>query len=229
MVEIIPAARRFGFKNAWLDARWHFSFGHYRDVGNMGFGPLRVFNDDVIKGNSGFPMHDHAEMEIITYVIDGELTHADSTGGTGVLRAGDLQRMTAGHGIEHSEFNKSDKPVRLLQFWIEPAVNGLEPGYEQKTVATVPGAFTAVVAGKPRNGAMVMHQDATVYIGKFGAGQGAVQEIGAGRRAYVFVIDGEAKVNGEIVSRGDQARITGETTVKVEVAKEAHVMLIDLP
>ena len=150
MVEIFRAARRFGFKNAWLDARWHFSFGHYRDIRNMGFGPLRVFNDDVIQGKNGFPMHDHAEMEIITYVIDGELTHTDSTGGSGVLRAGDLQRMTAGTGIEHSEFNNSDKPVHLLQLWILPAVSGLEPGYEQKTVATTPGVFTAVVSGKPR-------------------------------------------------------------------------------
>jgi len=229
MIQIIPSASRFTFRNAWLEARWHFSFGHYFDQQNLGFGPLRVFNDDIIQPKNGFPTHPHDEMEIITYVTDGELTHSDSSGGTGVLRAGDVQRMTAGTGIRHSEFNKSPNPVRLLQLWIQPATPGLAPSYEQKPVATTPGKFAVVASGTPGNNAMLIRQDATIYVGKFADGQTAEHPLAPGRRAYVFVIDGAATLNGQQLNRGDQARVTEETKLTLSAPSSAHIMLIDLP
>jgi redox-sensitive bicupin YhaK (pirin superfamily) len=229
MIQIVPANRKFTFRNNWLEARWHFSFGHYIDERNLGWGPLRVFNDDIVQPGNGFPMHRHEEMEIVTYVLEGEVSHADSSGGKGVLGAGEVQRMSAGRGIRHSEFNRGSVPVHLLQIWIEPATPGVDPAYDQKPAEVTPGEFTAIASGAPHDRALAIHQDATIFVGLFKAGQTVNQEIALGRRAYLFVIDGAITLNGEKLERGDQARIEDEAKLVLASSSDSHVMLIDLP
>ncbi|HEY7544162.1 MAG TPA: pirin family protein [Blastocatellia bacterium] len=231
MINIIRNDRRYHFQSDWLSTYWHFSFDHYYDPANMGFGPLRVFNDDVIRPDSGFGMHGHREMEIITYVIEGELEHRDSTGGQGRIRAGEVQRMSAGTGIRHSEYNPSkDAPVHLLQVWIEPAVRELEPSYEQKQFAASEraGRLLPVASGGDSSGVRI-HQDATIYIATIRGGDKIIHRIGEGRRAYLFVIDGRLQLNGQKLERGDQARISGVTELEFASSDAAEIYLIDLP
>jgi len=230
MVQIIPDIQRFLFENDWLKTRWHFSFADYYDPENMSFGPLRVFNDDVVQPGGGFPMHPHGEMEIVTYILEGELEHRDSAGGHGVLQAGDVQHMTAGRGIRHSEFNPSaTKPVHLLQIWIAPNQPRLAPGYEQAHVDVHAGQLTPIVAGKASNGTLHMHQDATIYVGRFAGGEHITHALPSHRRAYVFVIRGDIVVNGQTLHAGDQARISGEVAAELAPSTAAELLLIDLP
>jgi hypothetical protein len=231
MINIIRSDERYHFRSDWLSTYWHFSFDHYYDPQNVGFGPLRVFNDDVIRPDSGFGMHGHREMEIITYVITGELEHSDSTQSRGRISAGEVQRMSAGTGIRHSEFNPSkDTPLHLLQVWIEPSVRGLAPSYEQKRFSSDEraGRLLAIASGRGQEGAVRIHQDATIYVAALREGDSITHRLDEGRRAYLFVIEGRLQLNDHRLERGDQARVEGETQLRLS-SPAAEIYLIDLP
>jgi quercetin 2,3-dioxygenase len=230
MIKIVRAADHFRHEEDWLSTNWHFSFDSYRDPANMGFGPLRVFNDDIIQPGKGFGMHPHRDMEIITYVIDGELEHRDDRGNKGVIRAGEVQRMTAGTGIVHSEYNHSKiKPVRLLQMWIHADRRGLEPSWGQQGFKKSERADRLLPVIAPSDGAMRIHQDAAIYVSSLGAGKAVRHELGRGRKAYLFAIDGSAKINGSVLQARDAARIEGEQELTITAEKPAELLLIDLP
>jgi quercetin 2,3-dioxygenase len=232
MINITPNKDRYHFESDWLSTRWHFSFDHYYDPSNVSFGPLRVFNDDWVRPGSGFPTHGHREMEIITYVLEGELEHKDSTGGAGRITAGEVQRMSAGTGIRHSEYNpSSETPLHLLQIWIQPAIRGLDPSYEQLQFSETQreGKLLAVASGQGRPETVKIHQDTTIYVSSIGPENRVVHALGSGRRAYVFVIDGELLVNAHRLESGDQARIENESELSFVGSRTSEIMLIDLP
>jgi quercetin 2,3-dioxygenase len=245
MIQTIRSKDRYQFENEWLNTKWHFSFDHYHDPSNMNFGPLRVFNDDVVAPAGGFPLHAHREMEIVTYIIDGTLEHKDNMGNTGVIRPGEIQRMSAGTGVRHSEFNPSTKdPVHLIQLWITPAVDHLPPSWEQKSfsLADRSGKLLpiAVPASKNGNGnsaaaqnTVQIHQNATIYTSLLAPGESTTHKLGAGRRAYIFVIGGNLKLNGETLAAGDQARVTSERELQFSATTgsgaAADFLLLDLP
>ncbi|AIF85357.1 Pirin-related protein [Candidatus Nitrososphaera evergladensis SR1] len=236
--KIVRASEHFHHEEGdWLSTYWHFSFDFYRDPQNMGFGPLRVFNDDVIKPGKGFGFHPHRDMEIITYVIDGELEHRDDKGNHGVIYAGEIQRMTAGTGIVHSEYNHSkEKPLRLLQMWVQANKRGLAPSWEQQKFSTderKDRLLPVVVAEGTNNAsskrAVHMHQDASMYVSSLGAGKQVEHALAQDRKAYVFVIDGDATVNGQKMQKQDAARIEDENKVSIRAGKPAEIILVDLP
>ncbi|MGH9793384.1 MAG: pirin family protein, partial [Candidatus Acidiferrales bacterium] len=214
----------------------------YYDPKNMQWGALRVFNDDVIQPGQGFGMHPHRDMEIVTYVLEGALEHRDSLGNTGVIRPGEVQVMRAGTGIVHSEYNHSKKePLRLLQLWILPRTKGLAPRWEQQrfSPADRAGKLLPVVSPGSGNGkrdgsaaipgTMQIDQDATIYLSALAAGQQAAHASAAGRKAYLFVTDGQIEVNGSTVAAGDQARIANEPKLAITAQKGAEFILLDLP
>ena len=239
MIQTIRSDERYHAETDWLNTHWHFSFDHYHDPKNMNFGPLRVFNDDVVAPAGGFPFHAHREMEIITYIIEGAIEHRDDMGNTGVIRPGEIQRMSAGTGVRHSEYNPSKKdPAHLLQLWIMPAVQHLKPSWEQKnfSLADRSGKLLpiAVPAGSKANGAVQIHQDAKIYTSLLTPGQSTSHQVAHGRRAYIFVIGGNLKLNGETLGPGDQARVTSERELQLaapseEGAAAADFLLLDLP
>jgi len=234
-MQIIRSGDRYHFESDWLSTYWHFSFDHYRDPANVHFGPLRVFNDDVIRPGGGFPRHGHREMEILTYVLEGQLEHKDSMGNTGVVGPGEIQRMSAGTGVEHSEYNASKSaPVHLLQFWILPAAKGLAPSWEQLRFTSAERRGKLLPVAVPVDSAdgakaVRIHQDATVHASELAPGETVQHALAAGRRAYLFVISGELVVNGEALRAGDQARITAERELRIAAAQDAHFLLMDLP
>jgi quercetin 2,3-dioxygenase len=231
-MQIIKAKDRFHLESDWLSAYWLFSFDRYYDQNNMTFGPLRVFNHDTVAGGGGFPTHPHREMEIVTYVLEGALRHKDSTGGAGLIRAGEVQRMTAGTGVAHSEFNFSEEaPVKLLQMWVLPESAGLTPSYEQKrfTSEQRAGELLPIASGQGAPGAVKIHQDATFYVSRLRAGDRVELRLKPGRRAFFYVIDGEVTLNGERLGAGDQARVTDVTELDIAGEREGEVILIDLP
>jgi len=231
-MQIIRAEDRFHIESDWLSAYWLFSFDRYYDPNNMTFGPLRVFNHDTVAGGGGFPTHPHREMEIVTYVLQGSLRHKDSTGGAGLIRAGEVQRMTAGTGVAHSEFNPSEtEAVKLLQMWVLPERAGLQPSYEQKqfTAEQRTGALLPIASGQDAPGAVKIHQDVTFYASRLRAGDRVAQDLKPGRRAFLYVIGGEVTLNGEKLSAGDQARVTDVTKLEIASVRESEVILIDLP
>lgn len=232
MTEIIKAEDRFHLESDWLSAYWLFSFDRYYDPNNVSFGPLRVFNHDRIAGGAGFPTHPHREMEIVTYVLEGELAHQDSTGGRGLIHAGEVQRMTAGTGIAHSELNPSEEQaIRLLQMWVLPEQRGLTPAYEQKqfTPEERLGKLLPIASGQDLPGTVKVHQDVTFYVSTLRAGEQVTHLQAANRRAFLYVIAGEIALNGQTLSTGDQARATGETRLELSAATPSEIMLIDLP
>jgi hypothetical protein len=232
MINVIPNEKRYHFESDWLSTYWHFSFDHYYDPSNLAFGPLRVFNDDVVKPSSGFPTHAHSEMEIITYVLDGELEHKDDTGGSGWIGPGEVQRMSAGTGIRHSEYNPSpDRDVHLLQMWIIPSVSGLAPSYEQIafTKAQREGKLLAIASGQDVPGTVEVHQETTFYVSSLKPGDSVGHELDPDRRAYLFVISGTVEVNGKQLSTGDQARISEEAAITINAIEPSEIILIDLP
>ncbi len=237
MIHTIPSKDRYHTDAGWLDARWHFSFGDYHDPANLNFGPLRVFNDDVVQPGTGFDMHPHRDMEIITYVIDGELVHRDHLGSRGLLKPGDVQVMSAGHGITHSEKNPSaTKPVHLNQIWIMPRTKGNEPRYDQKPFSAEARRNRLLPIVSPTEGASALKidQDATLYVSTLEPGHSLEHTIAPGRRAYLFVIRGAGiALNGTTVNAGDQARVTEESKFRIESAPDANgnteLILIDLP
>lgn len=231
-MQIIRANDRFHIESDWLSAYWLFSFDRYYDPNNMTFGPLRVFNHDTVAGGGGFPTHPHREMEIVTYVLEGALRHKDSTGGAGLIRAGEVQRMTAGTGVAHSEFNPSEtETVRLLQMWVLPERSGLKPSYEQKQFTTEQrtGALLPIASGQDAPGTVKIHQDVTFYVSRLREGDRVTHELKPGRRAFLYVIGGEITLNEERLGAGDQARVTDVTKLEIAGARESEVILIDLP
>jgi len=231
-MRIIRAKDRFHLESDWLSAYWLFSFDRYYDPNNVTFGPLRVFNHDTVKGGAGFPTHPHREMEIVTYVLEGALRHKDSAGGAGLIRAGEVQRMTAGAGVAHSEFNPSEKEtVKLLQMWVLPRSAGLTPSYEQRRFTTEQrtGALLPIASGQGAPGAVSVHQDVTFYVSRLREGDHVAHELKPGRRAFFYVIDGEVTLNEEKLSAGDQARVTEVAKLEVAGERESEIILIDLP
>lgn len=216
----------------WLDGKHSFSFGRYVDRENMGFRSLRVINDDVVAPGGGFGMHPHEEMEILTFVIEGALEHADSTGGGAVIRSGDVQRMSAGTGIRHSEFNASKTdPVRLLQVWIMPGTPGVEPGYEQINAAAIDRDDRLALVAAPDAGtdAVTLHADARVYSARLSHGATVSQQLGGGRGAWVQVYAGEVIVNGQTLRDGDGLAIEDEARIDIIGGPDGgELLLFDL-
>lgn len=215
----------------WLDSRHSFSFGQYYDPAHMGFGPLRVINDDHVAGGGGFPAHPHADMEILSYVLDGALAHKDSLGTGSVIRPGDLQRMSAGTGIRHSEFNASQTdPVHFLQIWILPEARGLAPGYEQKTfTADEKRVRLRLIASRDgRDGSVTIRQDVDLYASILAAGDAVSHDLIDGRIAWIQVARGSVRLNGEPFATGDGAAIHSGGPLRIEATGAAEVLLFDM-
>ena len=231
MIEIRKSRERGHANHGWLDSYHTFSFADYHDPRWMGFGPLRVINDDRIAPGGGFPTHSHRDMEIVTYVLAGALEHRDSLGNGGVIVPGEVQRMRAGRGIAHSEFNASDTvPVHLLQIWIEPDAQGLEPGYEQKAFAPaeLSGRFHVVASSDGRAGSVTIHQDAAIYAARLTEGERAAITLTPGRRAWLHVATGRVLFKGAALEAGDSAALIQETEVLLDGLEAAEVLLFDL-
>jgi hypothetical protein len=231
MIRIRPANERGRTALEWLDSRHSFSFGDYYDPDNMGFRSLRVINDDQVAPGQGFGMHPHRDMEIITYVVNGALEHRDSLGTGEVLRPGEVQRMTAGTGIRHSEFNPSPtEPVHLLQIWLMPERRGLTPGYEQKAFPESErrGRWRLVASRDGRDGSVMMHQDADLSVTQLEPGETVTHELRPGRHAWVQVARGAATLNGRPLKAGDGAAVSEEKALTVAATEPAEVLLFDL-
>ena len=231
MIKKIAANERYHLEADWLSAYWLFSFDRYYDPNNMAFGELRVFNHDTIQGGAGFPTHSHREMEIVTYVLEGQLAHKDSTGGVGFINPGEVQRMTAGTGIAHSEFNASEtETTKLLQMWVMPEQAGLTPSYEQKqfSIEERTGKLLPIASGQDFPGAVKVHQDVTFYVSRMNSGDSLTHIVDASRKVFLYVMEGGIKINGEVFSSGDQARISNETKLILEATDSSEIILIDL-
>ena len=228
MITIRKAAERGHADHGWLDTFHTFSFADYVDPDWMGFRTLRVLNDDRVAPGQGFGMHPHRDMEIVTIVFEGELQHRDSLGNTEVIRAGEVQRMTAGTGVVHSEFNPSEKEgAHLYQIWILPEKKSLEPGYEQKLFPA--GRGLQVVASRDgRDGSLTIHQDATVYRAGLRKGESFAHEVPAARHAWVQVARGSVTLNGRKLEAGDGAAVSGKETLELAGVEPADLILFDL-
>jgi len=230
-VVVRPAAARGRTQTDWLDSRHTFSFGEYHDPAHMGFGALRVINDDRVAPGKGFATHGHRDMEIVTYVLEGALEHKDSLGTGSVIRPGEVQIMSAGTGIKHSEFNHSPvEPVHLLQIWIVPDRNGLPPRYDQRAFdpAELAGKLRRVVSPDGDDGAIVIHQDASMHAARLGAADVVEHALAPGRRAWLQVARGAVTANGARLGPGDGAAVTGERTITVRANEAAEILLFDL-
>ena len=219
------------FDHGWLDTHHTFSFADYRDPRHMGFRHLRVINDDRVRGGHGFPAHPHRDMEIITYVLEGALQHKDSMGNGSVIRPGDVQRMTAGTGVVHSEFNPSKTDlVHLLQIWILPAASGAPPEYEQKAFADgeLRDRLRVIAAPDGRDGAVTIHQDVTLHAGRLSPGRDVRHALAPGRFAWVHVARGAATLNGAALGAGDGAAVSDERALTIAAAEPAEILLFDL-
>jgi hypothetical protein len=232
MIAIRPAKERGHADHGWLDT-WHtFSFADYYDRRFTGFRSLRVINEDFVAPGRGFPTHGHRDMEIITYVLEGALEHRDSLGTGSVIRPGEVQRMSAGTGVRHSEANPSaGEPLHLLQIWIEPSKAGIAPGYEQKTFADADkrGRLRLVASPDGAEGSVTIHQDARVYATVLGPGQQVVHRLAPGRHAWLHVARGALTLNGQRLSQGDGAAISDETSLVLVGETDAEALLFDLP
>jgi quercetin 2,3-dioxygenase len=215
----------------WLDSKHTFSFGGYHDPDHMGFGPLRVINEDRVAPGGGFPTHPHRDMEIISYVVEGALAHRDSTGASSVIRPGDVQRMSAGTGVRHSEYNASEAdPVHFLQIWIVPERQGLKPGYEQKTFAAEEkrGRLRLVGSRDGREGSVVIHQDVDFYATLLEPGKPVTHRMAAGRGAWVQLVDGVLTVNGELLRAGDGVATSGAGELRLEARAATEALVFDM-
>lgn len=232
MIESRKSNERGVANLGWLDSRHTFSFGHYHDPRHMGFGPLLVINEDKVEPGQGFGTHGHRDMEIISYVLEGELAHKDNMGNGSVLRYGDVQRMSAGTGVMHSEFNHSpDSRVHFLQIWIQPATKGNTPGYEEKhfDVASKKGQLRLIASPDGAHGSVTIHQDARLYAAILEEDDPVSHPLEPGRTAYLHLIRGELTVNGTRLSGGDALKFSGEDVVTASEAKSAEFLLFDLP
>lgn len=227
-----PALARGHTHIDWLDSRHTFSFGGYFDANHMGFGPLRVINDDRIAPGGGFATHGHRDMEIITYVLSGALEHKDSLGTGSVIVPGEVQRMSAGRGIRHSEFNASQtEPVHLLQIWIEPAVEGVAPSYAQADFSSrrAPGKLTTLVTPDGADGTLAIHQDARMQVLDLAAGGRFEYHEAADRGYWVHVARGGVRLNGVTLEEGAGAAVGGEPLLRFEADVPTEVLFFDLP
>lgn len=231
MFDIRHAQERGVANFGWLDSRHTFSFGHYYDPSHMGFGPLRVINEDRVQPGRGFDTHGHRDMEIISYVLEGALEHKDSMGNGSIIRPGDVQRMTAGTGVRHSEFNHSrEELVHFLQIWILPEKDGLKPGYEQKTFSEAEkrGALRLLGSRDGRDGSVTIHQDADLYATCLGKGEEVTHEPAAGRKVWVQIARGQAEVNGTVLAAGDGVALADEKRVTLLGVSNAEILMFDM-
>ena len=232
MMQVRKSTQRGHADHGWLNSYHTFSFADYFDPQQMGFSALRVINEDRVQPGEGFPTHGHRDMEIISYVLDGALEHKDSMGTGSVIRPGDVQRMSAGTGVRHSEYNASaDQPVHFLQIWIQPNKLGVAPGYQQQhfAPAELSGRLRLIAAPDGREGAVSLHQDASLYATRLDGEQEVTHILAAGRRAYVQVARGNVQLNGVPLGAGDGARLENETTLRLHAGANAEVLLFDLP
>lgn len=231
MLTLRRACERGHFNHGWLDTYHTFSFADYYDPDHMAFRSLRVINEDKVAAAKGFGTHPHANMEIITYILSGSLQHKDSMGNGSVIKPGDVQRMSAGTGVTHSEFNPSPtEPVHLLQIWILPEKKGITPSYEQKNFLDKikKGQLCLVASQDGREGSVTVHQDVSLYMGLLSSGQKIEHTLKPNRHAWVQVAKGGVKVNGQTLSQGDGAAISDETKIIFEGVEEAEFLVFDL-
>lgn len=230
MIALRPANQRGRTAIDWLDSRHSFSFGDYYDPGHMGFRSLRVINDDRVAPGGGFGRHPHRNMEIVTYVLEGALEHRDSLGTGSVIRAGDVQRMTAGTGIYHSEFNPSDaEPVHFLQIWLLPEELNLRPGYEQRSAAELASGPLRLLASRDgRDGSVTVHQDVDLFAARLGAGESVTHRLRPGRGAWVQVTRGAVVLNGRPLRAGDGAAVEDEAELRLTATEAGEALLFDL-
>jgi redox-sensitive bicupin YhaK (pirin superfamily) len=232
MITIRKAEERGHFDHGWLDTYHTFSFGSYNEPEQMGFRSLRVINDDIIAGSMGFGTHGHADMEIITYVLDGELAHKDSTGGGGVLYPGDVQHMTAGSGVRHSEFNNTKSPARILQVWILPEKRGLTPSYEQTyfTEEERTNGLRLVAAGEPKDGSLKVRQDIRLFASLLEKGKQVTYDLDQNRYGWIQVAKGSVTLNAKALKAGDGAAISEESELEITGTSDerAEFLLFDL-
>ena len=231
MIEIRKSNERGKTKIDWLESYHSFSFGEYYDPSNIHFGPLRVMNDDTIQADGGFPTHPHRDMEIVTIVLEGTVAHKDSTGGEGTITVNEIQRMTAGKGIQHSEFNPSDEEVlKLLQIWFIPYQQGLTPSYEQKKFSheEKKNKWLKVVSGEKAEGIIFINQDAEIFLSDLDKGKEIKYEINKNRGAYLHLIEGAVKVNGISLLPGDAVKMEDEEKVLISASTDAKIILFDM-
>jgi quercetin 2,3-dioxygenase len=232
MMELRLGADRGHAQHGWLDSFHSFSFAGYQDPEHMGFGPLRVINEDRIAPGTGFGTHGHRDMEIISYVLEGALAHKDSMGNGSVIRPGDVQRMSAGTGVQHSEFNhEKDATTHFLQIWIEPDRRGITPGYEERhfDAADKRGRLRLIASSDGREGSVRIQQDAEIHAAILDGDDAVQREIPADRRVYVHVARGEVGVNGTTLAAGDAAKLVGERQLSLTDGKSAEVLVFVLP
>lgn len=231
MYMIRHADERGSARLGWLDSRHTFSFGHYYDPRYPGFGPLRVINEDRVRPGQGFETHGHRDMEILSYVLDGALAHEDSLGNGSIIRPGDVQRMTAGTGVRHSEFNASkDHPVHFLQIWVLPAREGLAPGYEQKAFPDEQrrGRLTLIGAGDGREGAVTIHQDVDLYAALLRDSEAVSHTLASGRKGWIQVLRGTLRCNEQQLYPGDGVAIVGPDELSLTATSDSEVLLFDM-
>jgi quercetin 2,3-dioxygenase len=232
MISIRRSEERGYADHGWLKSFHTFSFADYHDPQHMGFGPLRVINEDRVAAGMGFGTHSHRDMEIISYVLDGALAHRDSLGNGSVIRPGDVQRMSAGTGVRHSEYNPSEsQTTHFLQIWIEPERNGIDPGYEEAhfSEAEKRGRLRLIAAPNGGAGSVTIHQDARIYAALIDGAEAAALAIAPGRRVYVHVARGAVRVNGEALRSGDAVQLTDVAELRLSQGRAAEVLVFDLP
>jgi quercetin 2,3-dioxygenase len=231
MMNVRPAEQRGHADHGWLDSHHTFSFASYYDPKNMGFRSLRVINEDRVRPGRGFGMHPHRDMEIISYVLEGALEHRDSMGTGSVIRPGDVQRMSAGTGVSHSEFNASkSEPVHFLQIWLQPSERGIEPSYEQRSFSREDkqGRLRVVAAPDGRDESVTIHADAVVYAGRFDEGQSSELALSRGRHAWAQIVRGRVRINGRELEAGDGVAISDEALVRIEGIDATELLVFDL-
>jgi redox-sensitive bicupin YhaK (pirin superfamily) len=231
MITVRRSSERGHAEHGWLDSRHTFSFADYYDPAHMGFRALRVINEDRVAAGKGFDRHSHRDMEIVSYVLSGGLEHRDSMGTGAVIRPGDVQRMTAGTGVTHSEFNASKRdPVHFLQIWLLPDKRGIAPSYEQKTFRPedMAGRLRLVASREARDDSVKIHTDAALLAGVFGPGQATEYALAPGRYAWVHVVRGQARVNDTELAAGDAVALSEERTVRIEGLDDAELLVFDL-
>jgi len=230
MFEIFRSETRGAANHGWLNAKHTFSFADYHDPDRMGFGSLRVINEDRIEAGKGFDTHPHRDMEIVTYIIEGALKHKDSMGNGSTIRPGELQRMTAGSGVFHSEYNTSDDTTHLLQIWILPEANGLEPGYEQKLFSRDDklGQWCLLGSRDGRGGSLTIHQDIEMSATILEVGKSLDYHFAEGRRGFLQVVRGEVRIGDDVVASGDGVAIADTTSIRISAVDESELILFDM-